>query len=110
MKVSAGQVFNLMDTNGRRNDVIEALQGYLTILDDIENNKKMEWASMPTSLAQYEFYRQAIELSPDVFGKHKPYDDLIDELDNNLEFADAVAGYDINWIQDNSLEYSDLIK
>ena len=65
---------------------------------------------MPTSLAQYEFYRQAIELSPDVFGKHKPYDDLIDELDNNLEFADAVAGYDINWIQDNSLEYSDLIK
>ena len=110
MKVSAGQVFNLMDTNGRRNDVIEALQGYLTILDDIENNKKMEWASMPTSLAQYEFYRQAIELSPDVFGKHKPYDDLIDELDNNLEFADAVAGYDIDWIQDNSLEYSDLIK
>ncbi len=110
MKVSAGQVFNLMDTNGRRNDVIEALQGYLTILDDIENNKKMEWAAMPTSLAQYEFYRQAIELSPDVFGKHKPYDDLIDELDNNLEFADAVAGYDINWIQDNSLEYSDLIK
>lgn len=110
MKVSEGQVFNLMDTNGRRNDVIEALQGYLTILDDIENNKKMEWASMPTSLAQYEFYRQAIELSPDVFGKHKPYDDLIDELDNNIEFADAVADYDINWIQDNSLEYSDLIK
>ena len=29
-----GQIFNLMDTNGRRNDVINALQGYLTILDD----------------------------------------------------------------------------
>lgn len=27
------QVFNLMDTNGRRNDVINAIQTYLSILN-----------------------------------------------------------------------------
>lgn len=71
MRIKEGQIFNLMDTNGRRNDVINALQGYLTILDDIQNEQKMNWASMPESLAQYEFYRQAIELSPEVFGKEE---------------------------------------
>lgn len=60
MRIKEGQIFNLMDTNGRRNDVINALQGYLTILDDIQNEQKMNWASMPESLAQYEFYRQAM--------------------------------------------------
>lgn len=27
MRIKEGQIFNLMDTNGRRNDVINALQG-----------------------------------------------------------------------------------
>lgn len=40
MRIKEGQIFNLMDTNGRRNDVINALQGYLTILDDIQNEQK----------------------------------------------------------------------
>ena len=62
MRIKEGQIFNLMDTNGRRNDVINALQGYLTILDDIQNEQKMNWASMPESLAQYEFYRQPFKL------------------------------------------------
>ena len=79
MRIKEGQIFNLMDTNGRRNDVINALQGYLTILDDIQNEQKMNWASMPESLAQYEFYRQAIELSPEIFGKHK----LLTFFENN---------------------------
>ena len=110
MKINEGQIFNLMDTNGRRNDVINALQGYLTILDDIQNTKKMKWASMPDSLAQYEFYRQAIELSPDVFGKHDPYDKLIDELDNHKGFQTAVNNSDIEWIQENSSSYQSLIE
>ena len=33
------QIFNLMDTNGRRNDVTNALQGYLSILSDFNG----EW-------------------------------------------------------------------
>ena len=84
-----------MDTNGRRNDVINALQGYLTILDDIQNEQKMNWASMPESLAQYEFYRQAIELSPEVFGKHGPYDKLAETLERNKDFATAVQTQDM---------------
>ena len=61
------QIFNLMDTNGRRNDVVNALQGYLSILDDVQNEKRMKWASLPASLGQYEFYRQALLRSPEVF-------------------------------------------
>ncbi len=110
MKIAEGQIFNLMDTNGRRNDVINALQGYLTILDDIQNTKKMRWASIPESLAQYEFYRQAIELSPEVFKQHKPYDELQAEIQNNQAFADAIKKEDIDWFQNNSHRYGDLIK
>lgn len=109
MKIKKRQIFNLMDTNGRRNDVINALQGYLAVLDDIQNVQKMEWDSMPGSLAQYEFYRQAIELSPDIFGKHTPYDRLLEALSDNSEFAAAVENRDIDWIRKNSSKYSKLI-
>lgn len=87
MRIKEGQIFNLMDTNGRRNDVINALQGYLTILDDIQNEQKMNWASMPESLAQYEFYRQAIELSPEVFGKQKFTNEELRLLIDSLLFS-----------------------
>lgn len=110
MRIKEGQIFNLMDTNGRRNDVINALQGYLTILDDIQNEQKMNWASMPESLAQYEFYRQAIELSPEVFGKHGPYDKLVETLESNKEFATAVQTQDMEWIQKNSFMFQSLVK
>jgi hypothetical protein len=99
-----------MDTNGRRNDVINALQGYLTILDDVQNVKKMKWASMPDSLAQYEFYRQAIRLSPEVFEKHVPFDKLMDELENYSDFKAAVDDSDVEWIQKNASSYQALVK
>ena len=110
MIIKEGQIFNLMDTNGRRNDVINALQGYLTILDDIQNSKKMKWASMPDSLAQYEFYRQAIEMSPDVFKQHGPYDNLQTEIQKNRQFAAAVENEDIDWIQRNREQHAALIE
>lgn len=110
MKVKENQIFNLMDTNGRRYDVIEALQGYLIILDDVLNRMKMKWDVMPNSLAQYDFYRQAIELSPDVFAKHDPYDKLINHLKNVPEFYKAVQDYDMDWINNNCVDYSEIIK
>lgn len=109
MKVKEGQIFNLMDTNGRRNDVINALQGYLSILDEIQNKRNMHWDSMPGSLAQYEFYRQAVELSPDVFGKHEPYDKLMKELKKNSAFLTAVENEDLDWIQSHRKSYGKLI-
>jgi hypothetical protein len=110
MIIKEGQIFNLMDTNGRRKDVINALQGYLTILDDIQNSKKMKWAFMPESLAQYDFYRQAIEMSPEVFKRHGPYDSLQTEIQQNPSFANAIENEDIDWIQRNREQYAGLIK
>ena len=48
------QIFNLMDTNGRRNDVTNALQGYLSILSGLNG----EWDNLPNSLSQYLFYKK----------------------------------------------------
>lgn len=100
------QVFNLFDTNGRRKDLINALQGYLSIL--INSNE--EWDSLPKSLSQYSFYKKAIELSPDVFKKHKPYDKLQQELDSNPQFKNAIINNDITWIKTHKEEYKSLIK
>ena len=47
MKVTEEQVFNLMDTNGRRNDITNALQGYLSILKSLTG----KWDSLPNSLS-----------------------------------------------------------
>lgn len=106
MKVSRNQIFNLMDTNGRRNDVINALQGYLSILDGIN----MTWNSMPNSLAQYEFYKRAIELSPDVFKQHTPYDKLTSEISKCPDFKTAIDNGKVDWIQKNQTQYLSLIK
>ena len=53
MQIKENQIFNLMDTNGRRNDVINALQGYIVILDEITNQEKCLWNTVPNSLAQF---------------------------------------------------------
>lgn len=45
------QVFNLMDTNGRRNDVINAIQTYLSILNEIQTEKHWNWDCVPKSAA-----------------------------------------------------------
>ena len=75
MELGYGHVFNLMDTNGRRGDVINALNLYLTILkDEYELNADYEWTVFPKSLSQFSFYKRAIEESPDVFVDHPKFD------------------------------------
>ena len=104
------QIFNLMDTNGRRNDVVNALQGYLSILDDVQNGKRMKWACLPGSLAQYEFYRQAIRRSPEVFKQHGPYDQLQKAMERRPDFRQAVRNGDIGWIREHRGAYEGLIR
>lgn len=99
------QIFNLMDTNGRRNDVTNALQGYLSILSGLNG----EWDNLPKSLSQYLFYKKAIELSPDVFVTHSPYDNLQTEINRNPEFKNAIENNDLSWIQNNQNSYSELL-
>lgn len=92
MIVKKNQVFNLMDTNGRRNDVINAIQIYLSILNEIQTEKHWEWDCAPKSSAQFEFYKQALESSSDVFKKHDNYDSFISELNKkeNWKFKNAL--------------------
>ena len=94
-----------MDTNGRRKDVIDALQGYLTILDDIRRKQSLIWFPLPKSTAQFEFYRQAIALSPDVFQKHGKYDALVAQLDEMPELKNAIAERDMYWLSQNYDKY-----
>lgn len=77
MEVSEKQIFNLWDTNGRRGDVLNALQIYLGILKDLDEAFLGEtWASYPTSLKQYVFYKRSVESSPDVFKDHPKLDEF----------------------------------
>ncbi|HJB08583.1 MAG TPA: AlwI family type II restriction endonuclease [Candidatus Enterocloster faecavium] len=111
MKITnPGQIFNLMDTNGRRNDVVNALQGYLTILDQVQNEKKMTWAALPQSLAQYIFYQQAIRMFPEVFRQHGPYDQLQKILKDYPDFEEALRREDGDWILRNQERYAGLIR
>jgi len=75
MQVDNGNtIFNLWDTNGRRNDVINALHLYLEILNENDDVKAQGFSAFPESLGQYCFYKAAIELSADVFKVHPQFD------------------------------------
>ena len=107
MKVKENQIFNLMDTNGRRNDVINAFQGYISILDEVTTKKKRSWNAVPISLAQFEFYQRAIEVSPEVFKQHEPYDKLIEEIEKNPDCKKAIESDDVEYLSTN---YPELLK
>ena len=75
MELGYGRVFNLMDTNGRRGDVINALNTYLNLLQEgYESDSEYEWTAFPKSLNQFMFYKRVIEESPDVFINHPQFD------------------------------------
>lgn len=81
MEIEKNQVFNLWDTNGRRHDVINAIEIYLRILQDLNIQYQNErWAAYPKSIKQYLFYKSAIEASPDVFQDHSEYDIFEDTI------------------------------
>ena len=75
------QVFNLWDTNGRRADILNAIEIYLNILSELkETTPYNQWAAYPTSLSQFIFYQKAIEASPEVFKSHGKYDQFVREV------------------------------
>jgi len=112
MIVKKNQVFNLMDTNGRRNDVINAIQIYLSILNEIQTEKHWNWDSVPKSAAQFEFYKQAVEASPDVFKKHDNYDSFITELNKkeNGKFKNALETNHFSEVRKESGKYKKLLE
>ena len=75
MEIRKNQVYNLWDTNGRRHDVINAVEIYLRILQELKNQYPNEsWDAYPNSTLQYRFYKAAIEASPDIFQSHGCFD------------------------------------
>lgn len=99
MIIEKNQIFNLMDTNGRRSDVLNALKVYLEILEELKEAYPTEnWGTYPSSLSQFLFYEKALEKSKDVFKTHNKYDSFIKELGEDYQtFIDR----DNQWIDDN---------
>lgn len=103
-------VFNLMDTNGRRDDVIHALNGYLSILDELLNDRHMRWRKLPEGNAQFLFYREALKFSEGVFKDHKPYDFVMQRLEENDELKTAVIACDTDWLNGHRFDYPELFR
>lgn len=74
------QILNLANTNGRRNDLINAYTIYMKILNESFENGNYKWGSFPNSLGQFHFYERALEESKEVFTKHDPYDYICEKL------------------------------
>lgn len=99
MFIEDKQVFNLMDTNGRRNDVLNAFNIYLQTLQEIKDDYPSEsWSNYPNSIAQFLFYTKAVEKSKDVFKKHGKFDEFINTLEDDY---DAFIEKDAFWIENN---------
>ena len=77
------KVFSLIDTNGRRNDILNAYKSYAKILDDFRISPSNPWQSFPKSLVQFNFYKRAVEDSPDTFKNHERLDDFEKFIETN---------------------------
>ncbi len=110
MKVKENSIFNLMDTNGRRNDVFEAFQGYISILSEVTKEKNEPWSAIPNSLSQFNFYKKALEMFPEVFKMHTSYDWVMNKLDEFTDLKKAFENEDLEFLQDNYRVYEDIFK
>lgn len=107
MIVGKKQIFNLMDTNGRRKDVLNALKSYLEILEELKEKYPTEnWNSYPQSITQFLFYERAIEKSSDVFEKHPKYDQFIFSLEDDYQ---AFLDRDSEWIDGHFSEIAKVL-
>lgn len=101
------QIFNLMDTNGRRSDVLNALKIYLEILEELkEENPTDFWGTYPTSLSQFLFYEKALEKSKDVFKVHRNYDKFISDLGEDYR---NFINRDSKWMDKNIPQFAKVL-
>lgn len=107
MVVQTRQIFNLMDTNGRRSDVLNALKIYLEILEELKNDYPTEsWGAYPSSLLQFLFYEKALEKSKDVFKKHDHYDEFRRALGQDYQ---KFINRDDAWVNANFSKLSKIL-
>jgi hypothetical protein len=109
-----GEVFKLMDSNGRRKDVINALNGYLNILDEMANEGDFLWKPIKSregnSLTQYKFYERALDKARDVFKKHDKYDFVVEQLKANPKLKAAIESNDLEWLSEHISDYPEILK
>lgn len=76
MEIAENGIYNLMDTNGRRSDLLNALQIYLKILKELEQSHPEDlWhVKYPLSVKQVLFYTRALQESPEVFASHNNFE------------------------------------
>ena len=97
MVIKKKKIFNLLDTNGRRSDVLNALRVYLEILEELKDEYPTEeWKKYPNSIAQVMFYVKVLEKSQDVLEKHEKYDMFIEGLGDGYE---DFLSKDSDWIK-----------
>lgn len=110
MDIKENKIFNLMDTNGRRSDFIDALSTYTEILDRVQKNTGDTWGAMPNSTIQYEFYKEAIRLSTgSALKEHPKFDALEKMINNSTSFRKAMDDHDMEWIRKNKDKYANII-
>lgn len=110
MIVKKGQIFNLLDTNGRRHDLVSATKSYLSILDYVTNDLRLSWGSVPKSLAQFIFYKRAIEVFPNIFRQHVPYDALEAEINMRPALKSAIERVDSQWLILHYMNYLEVFR
>ncbi|MFI3253353.1 MAG: AlwI family type II restriction endonuclease [Eubacteriales bacterium] len=107
MVIPEKKVFNLMDTNGRRKDVLNAYQIYLEILKDLDLEYPLEkWDKYPHSVRQILFYEKAVERSKDVFKEHKKYDSFQKNIGTKYK---KLLEKNASWIDSKFEEYRKVI-
>ena len=110
MEIESNGVFNMLDTNGRRSDVVEALTIFMTVLKEIKDNYQLtEWAAYPSSWTQYEYYKRVLELSPTVYKEHKGFDYFQDKIDLP-QVKESFEKYNKKIIEENLPEGKTLLK
>lgn len=99
-------VFNLYDTNGRRNDILNAYKIYLRAIDELKIGPFNEWKPYPNTLNQYKFYKRAINDSIDKFSTHPQFDCFEQYLKSNPDFNKKFHSLDQS-LNFNRVAYTD---
>ena len=69
-----GKIFNLLDTNGRRHDILNAFDIYLSFLEGWATDyPQFDWKTIPASPMEAAFYINAYRESEGVFKNHAFY-------------------------------------
>lgn len=101
MKIKKDKVFNIIDTNGRRKDMINGYQIYAEELYKLNLSSTNRWDKWPNTLNEFTFYKNVLERSKKVFKAHEHYDKIVDRLSKDSDFRERFYNLDQTLKDDN---------